>query len=68
MRYDNAMKTQSSTPEMARFNDALRQVLSVSKSELNRRMEADRQAKAGRPKRGPKPKTLVLGHASFDKD
>ncbi|HTW45276.1 MAG TPA: hypothetical protein VMD58_06990 [Acidobacteriaceae bacterium] len=62
------MKTQPSTPEMARFNDALRQVLSVSKSELNRRMEADRQSKAGRPKRGPKPKTSVSGHASFDKD
>jgi len=40
-----------------KFNDALRQVLSISKEELNRRLEADRLAKEGKPKRGPKPKT-----------
>jgi len=60
------MKTTRETPEMARFNDALRSVMSVSKSELNRRLEADRQAKEGKPKRGPKPKSS--GHVSSDKD
>ena len=59
------MKTTVS-PEMAHFNDALRQVISVSKTELNRRLEADRQAKADKPKRGPKPKSS--GHVSSDKD
>jgi len=56
----------ASTPEMTRFNDALRQVMSVSKSELNRRLEADRQAKVGKPKRGPKPKSS--DRVSSDKD
>lgn len=54
------------TEEMTRFNGALRRVMSVSKSELNRRLEADRQAKEGKPKRGPKPK--ASGHVSSDRD
>jgi hypothetical protein len=60
------MKTTRETPDMARFNDALRQIMNVSKSELNRRLEADRRENEGRPKRGPKPKSS--GHVSSDKD
>lgn len=56
----------ASTPEMKRFNDALRQVLSVSKGELNSRIEADRQSRADKPKRGPKPKSS--DRASSEKD
>ena len=60
------MKTTHETPEMARFNDALRQVMSVSKDELNERIEADKQSRADKPKRGPKPKSS--DHASREKD
>lgn len=60
------MKTPPNAPEMTRFNDALRKVLSVSKAELNSRIEADRQSRADKPKRGPKPKSSA--HASRDKD
>jgi len=56
----------ASTPEMARFNDALRQVMSVSKAELNSRIEADKQSRADKPKRGPKPKSS--DHVSREKD
>jgi hypothetical protein len=54
------------TPEMTRFNDALRQVMTVSKADLSNRIEADKQSRADKPKRGPKPKSS--GHASRDKD
>lgn len=39
-----------------RFNAALRQVLSVSKEELNRRLAEEKKLKAGKVKPGPKPK------------
>ena len=42
--------------EAARFDAALRQVLSVSPEELKRREEAWKRENAGKPKRGPKPK------------
>ena len=45
-----------SNPEYENFDNAMRRVLTVSKVELERRLEADRLAKQGRPKRGPKPK------------
>ena len=38
------------------FQNGLRQVLSVSKEELNRRIAADNASRADKPKRGPKPK------------
>jgi len=56
------------TIEQENFNTALREVLQISKAELQRRMEADKAAKAGLPKRGPKPKTSASGHASSDTD
>jgi hypothetical protein len=47
----------SVSPEMDRFNTALRQVLSVSKTDLKRLLAEDNIAKAGKAKPGPKPKT-----------
>jgi hypothetical protein len=49
---------------MRRFNDALRDVLSVSKSDLNRMLEDERRSKIGKVKPGPKPKTSPSGHAA----
>ena len=44
-------------PEMNRFNAALRQVLSVSKPDLNRLLADEKASKAGKVKPGPKSKT-----------
>ncbi len=44
---------------MRRFNNALRGVLSVSKSDLNRMLEEERRSKIGKPKPGPKPKRKI---------
>jgi hypothetical protein len=60
--------TKSGNDEYATFKDALGRILRVSKAELNERIEADKRARAGQPKRGPKPKrSSVSGHASRDK-
>lgn len=64
--YDNGMKAH--TPEMARFNDALRQVTQVSKAELDALRKDQKAIEATRQKRGPRPKSSVSGHASRDKD
>ena len=57
------------TPEHAKFNAALRQVLSISKEELLRREEQYQAERADKPKPGPKPKhSLASGHASNDRD
>ncbi len=39
------MKTPPDTPEYNKFTDALRTVLSVSKEEMQRRLEAEKTAK-----------------------
>jgi hypothetical protein len=49
------------SPEMDRFNKALRGVLSVSKSELSKLLAEEKAANAGEPKRGPKPKSNKAG-------
>jgi hypothetical protein len=49
--------------EFRNFDNAMRRVLTVSKEELQRRMEADKLAHAGQKKRGPKPKN-ASGYAS----
>jgi hypothetical protein len=59
--------SQPKSAEMRRFNDALRGVLSVSKSDLNRMLEEERQSKIGKLKPGPKPRTSVSGHAANDR-
>lgn len=38
------------------FETALRDVLRVSKDDLRAMLEAEKRAKIGQPKRGPKPK------------
>jgi hypothetical protein len=40
------MKTPPDNPEFAKFTNAMRDVLKVSKEELNRRMEAERLSKS----------------------
>ncbi len=52
------------SPEMQRFESALRSVLSVSKSEMKEMLADEKAANAGKPKRGPKPKTSVSGHGA----
>jgi hypothetical protein len=59
------MKPRTDTPEMARFNDALRQVVQVSKADLQRLLHDEKAIKATRQKRGPKPSSA---RASRDKD
>jgi hypothetical protein len=44
------------SPEMTRFNDALRQILQVPKAELNRLLAEEKASKKGKTKPGPKPK------------
>lgn len=58
---------QKQSEEFKNFDNAVRQVLSVSKEELHRRIEAEKQANAGKPKRGPKPKTSASDHVSSGK-
>ena len=62
------MKTRTDTPEMARFNDALRQVMQVSKSDLKALLKDEGAVEATRQKRGPKPKSSVSDHASVETD
>jgi hypothetical protein len=42
--------------EYQNFDNAMRRVLQVSKTELQQRLEAEKLANSGKPKRGPKPK------------
>ena len=54
-------------PEYENFDNAMRRVLQVSKTELQRRLDADKLARADKPKRGPKPKTSASDHAVSDR-
>ena len=56
-----------SNPEFEKFDNAMRRVLQVSKAELQHRLDAEKLANAGKPKRGPKPKTSASSHAASDK-
>jgi hypothetical protein len=60
------MKQRTDTPEMVRFNDALRQIVQVSKEDLNRLLKDEKAVEATRQKRGPKPSSSA--RASRDKD
>jgi hypothetical protein len=60
------MQKQPKTPEMERFNDALRQIMHVSKDELKGLLKNEKAIEATRQKRGPKPS--VSDPASRDKD
>ena len=56
------------SPEMARFNTALKQALSVSKAGLTRLLAEDRITPLVPQKRGRKPKSVASGPASGDTD
>ncbi len=56
------------SPEYMNFENALRQVLTVSKADMNRMLAEEKIANAGKPKRGPKPKTSASGHVSSERD
>lgn len=53
---------------LARFNDALRGAMRVSKSELSDLLAKDRQTPLAPQKRGRKPKSAASGPASSDTD
>jgi len=57
------MSENSTSPEMDRFRDGLRQVLSVSKADLKKMLDAEKAAKVGKVKPGPKPKISSSAHA-----
>ncbi len=61
------MSTPPKSGAMRRFNNALRDVLSVSKSDLNQMLEDERRSKIGKLKPGPKPKTSASGHEASEK-
>jgi len=50
------------------FQNALRQVLKVSKADMNRMLAEEKLANAGKPKRGPKPKSCASAPASGERD
>jgi hypothetical protein len=58
----------SSTPEMTRFNDALRAVITVSKPELTALLHDGKAIESVRQRKGPKPKTSASARASRDTD
>jgi hypothetical protein len=51
------VKTPPSNPEFARFTEAMRGIMKVSKAEVIRRIEEERSERPFALKRGPKPKT-----------
>lgn len=68
MEYDLPMKPKSEpNAEFENFDATVKQVLSISKEELQRREAAYKTERAGKPRRGPKPKTSVSGHVSDDR-
>jgi hypothetical protein len=62
------MKRTRKSPEMTRFNDALRQVMQVSKDDLQHLLHDEKAVEATRQKRGPRPKPSASVRASRDKD
>jgi hypothetical protein len=61
------MKTARQSPEMTRFSDALRQVMQVSKPQLNALLKDEKAIESVRQKRGPRPKTSASGRESREK-
>jgi hypothetical protein len=71
MRYDERMKSKpdpETTPaqKYRQFQDGLRQVLTVSKTELQEREKQYQESRKDKPKRGPKPVSSPSDHASND--
>ncbi len=53
MRYDNSMKKPPDNPEFARFTRAMRHIMGVSKTELQRRMEEEKKGKRSKTSASP---------------
>jgi len=73
VRYDERMKSKldsDTTPaqKYRQFEAGLRQVLTVSKTELQEREKRYQDERKGKPKRGPKRHSSASGHASSDGD
>lgn len=73
LRYDERMKSipdPNTTPaeKMRAFKAGLRQILTLSKSNLAKREEQYQAERATKPKRGPKPHSSVSDHASGSSD
>jgi len=62
------MKTAPQSLEMTRFNDALRQVMQVSKPQLNALLKDEKAIESVRQRKGPKPKPSASGRVSRGKD
>jgi hypothetical protein len=62
------MKDSSPTPEMINFNNALRQIMTVTKPELTAMLKDDAAIESVRQRKGPRPKASALGRASGNKD
>lgn len=65
-RYNRRMKSKldtDTTPaqKFRHFQDGLRQILTVSKTELQEREKQYQDERANRPKRGPKPSGRACG-------
>jgi hypothetical protein len=54
-------------PEFENFENAMRRAFQISKTELQRRLDAEKLARADKPRRGPKPKTSASDPAASDK-
>jgi hypothetical protein len=72
VRYDGRMKSKldsDTTPaqKYKQFQSGLRQVMTVSKEELQRREKQYQDERKDKPKRGPKPSS-ASGHVSNDGD
>ena len=66
--YDWRMKSNAKpNPEYEKFDNAMRQAFQISKTELQRRLDAAKLVRADKPKRGPKPKTSASDHAVSDR-
>jgi len=62
------MKSKPKPDEYLAFESNLRRVLSFTKDDLKAAEAEYQRERATHPKRGPKPKTWALGHASREKD
>jgi len=66
----SAKNTEGDTPsgEYRNFENAMRAMLRASKADVNRVLAEEKLANAGKPKRGPKPKTSASVPAVSDRD
>jgi len=62
LAHNSTMSERKST-EQQRFDGALKSILQVSKADMQKMLADERKGHEGQPKRGPKPKTSVSGHA-----